>query len=499
MSGAFLYSSVASELVTIQTALGITAAYKRLQLMWGIADFYVDSAAGNDANDGKTQATAFATIAAGVAAIGTKPNRVLGLKYGSLFREQIASAAPGLTVIAYGDRSAGRPRIYGSTAVAGAWTVVSGNIYSTPLAYTPGSLAWITPAGVVTKLFPGTAGALTANQFAVSGGNLQVNIGKDPTTETIEVPRNISNALATSRGISVGAADQTFYDLKVMFWPDAGTSTTFARTSYYRVSCDYNVFDGFDQSYGGTGFLIDNCSANYNGKTYNGGGGPGDGSSAHDLASGVIQFSTFIGNTKTGVGNEPDTTVTTMFCYFEDNYVDMQVYDQVGGGSGDHTTATHIFAYNIARHLIRNGTWFVNTGNAVPAANVKVHNNTAYYDPSFTGNVTMYSVGRVQDWANNIVIADGYNNCAAMYGGSINSQNNTFYLMTNAWQSGYGPTTESGLLTTNPQVNNPVTGDYGLGVSSPAKTSGLALGYEADYYGSAVPAASPSRGAVQYV
>ena len=75
-----------------------------------------------------------------------------------------------------------------------------------------------------------------------------MNIGKNPTGDTIGVPNNLVSTTPAANGIYVGAADQVFADLDVKFWPGAGSVTSVANTRYYRVSCDYNTYDGFDQA-----------------------------------------------------------------------------------------------------------------------------------------------------------------------------------------------------------------------------------------------------------
>lgn len=78
---------------------------------------YVDSAAGNDANDGTTAATALQTLSAADADLVTSSR--LGMVNGSEWREALIPGENSLTIGATGD---GLVTIDGSEAVAGTWT-----------------------------------------------------------------------------------------------------------------------------------------------------------------------------------------------------------------------------------------------------------------------------------------------------------------------------------------------------------------------------------------
>ena len=95
-------------------------------------DFYVDSVAGDDANDGTSPEAAFQTIAAAQAAALSYGNGVrLGLARGSEWHEQLnLSSLTGVMVDDYGDAEQPMPRLDARDEVTG-WTKTAGrtNVY----------------------------------------------------------------------------------------------------------------------------------------------------------------------------------------------------------------------------------------------------------------------------------------------------------------------------------------------------------------------------------
>jgi hypothetical protein len=83
------------------------------------ADWFVDSVAGSDANNGTAQATPFATLAAVSTAVGVNPTKTtVSLKRGSLFRESLPAAVTSCTDYGTGNL----PIVDGSDVITG-WTV----------------------------------------------------------------------------------------------------------------------------------------------------------------------------------------------------------------------------------------------------------------------------------------------------------------------------------------------------------------------------------------
>ncbi len=91
-----------------------------------VYDFYVDSVNGSDANDGKSEATAFQTIGA----VPWDDNLSVGLARGSYWREQLDLGGLGFTGVSlnvYGDGTL--PTFDAADVFEGTWTLDSGNIW----------------------------------------------------------------------------------------------------------------------------------------------------------------------------------------------------------------------------------------------------------------------------------------------------------------------------------------------------------------------------------
>lgn len=472
-------------------------------------DYYVDSLGGNDFNDGRTASSPFATIAAAIAAVGSATNKTVGLKYGSVFRgERIAFGGVGTIVGAYGDPTLGKPQILGSTAIAigSTWTNVSGTIYSKALAYTPINVFWVTPAGTITKLYPGTAGALTANQWAVTGGNLQVNIGKDPTTETVEVPNNISSPASNDLAIGLipGAANQGYRNLVIRYWPGSGVTARMANFKVIGCSVGYNGNDGIDTESGAQDFLISRTTMEWNGALRApGSGGAGDGFSAHNTSRGIIEYCRFLYNDRSGVGNQADTFIITRYCYFEGNWGDWKIYAADEGNP----TGAHTLLYSVVRRTRSDESVIQVDGPSLAALTITVHNNTFATIASVTGGVALRFATGAVSIKNNIVGPNFASGIGAYYPGSgfgdavVTSDYNSFGC-TAKYQGGFGPgqngygSAGANDLLSDPQIIDLTNGNYGIKSTSPAKSTGAALGYAVDYYGNAVPT-TPCRGAVE--
>jgi hypothetical protein len=183
-------------------------------------DYYVDSKQGSDSNPGRSVLKPFRTL---TPVVGKKLRWGIGIACGSEVLadgfipkrsndgDGSAAGGGGEGMLVFGSYGSGPPPILkNSQAVtAGTWTNVSGTIYSTPSASTYyGTLIWWDAAaglgieGQVKALKKGTAGSLTINQWALASGNLQVNIGRAPTTSDVfEVPQN-TNSLFNVDGSS---------------------------------------------------------------------------------------------------------------------------------------------------------------------------------------------------------------------------------------------------------------------------------------------------------
>ncbi len=167
----------------------------------GFFNYYIDSVNGSDANSGMGRAQAWKTLAP-LLALSTIPlGMKVGLARGSIFRPAVSVVMPWsgtsehpIVFDAYGSVDQPMPSIRGSTAVSsGSWTLVTGTEYKLATAVSAGGrpfIYWDPNSGsgqqgsvsqVVQQLALGTAGSLTANQYQITGGFLNVNIGRAPT------------------------------------------------------------------------------------------------------------------------------------------------------------------------------------------------------------------------------------------------------------------------------------------------------------------------------
>lgn len=87
-----------------------------------LPDYYVDNLSGSDANDGKSPATAWQTIAK-VQATYLAPGKFVGFKRGGIWREQFAQNQSGL---------AGNPIVYGAYGIGAPPIITGSNLYITP-------------------------------------------------------------------------------------------------------------------------------------------------------------------------------------------------------------------------------------------------------------------------------------------------------------------------------------------------------------------------------
>lgn len=178
---------------------------------------FIDSVNGSDTNDGTSPAKAYKTVAA--AGLNTKPlTRGVGFAAGGEYildsflpMNGGASASAPIYIGSFG--TGPKPVLHNALKfTAGAWTNVSGSIYSAPTTSTfNGNNIWWAAGSVITILKKGTAGALTANQWVITGGVLQVNIGRAPNAfDVFNIPRNTNGSLVLNARNNVIVQDLSF-------------------------------------------------------------------------------------------------------------------------------------------------------------------------------------------------------------------------------------------------------------------------------------------------
>jgi hypothetical protein len=154
--------------------------------------YYVDGVYGKDTNDGRSLASAFATVKKGVSKVAAGDTVLIRA---GLYREGIdlngvpsGTAAKPITFGSYGD---GEVILDGSTKVSG-WTQVSGSIWRAPVGFTP---IGVVLNDVPLKQTPDGASAVTAGSgkwfYDAAGKTITADVGSvNPNSADIVVPNN---------------------------------------------------------------------------------------------------------------------------------------------------------------------------------------------------------------------------------------------------------------------------------------------------------------------
>lgn len=315
-----------------------------LRSTWQTTAYYVSSA-GSDSANGWSDSAPFATIAKALS-VGLYPGDRVYVNRGDEFRESLdlpagwSGKAP-IRITPYGSGSL--PALLGSSEIASAWTSVTGTEYSTDIAYDPRNCFLVdgdvTDYEATTKLTAGTAGSLAVGEYAyVSGtGKLHVNIGSNPTSERIEVPRTGEN-----QGIDFGTSSGFTVDqLAVVYSSGSGFSGTAGDTNTIQ-NC-FICFNGEDGiSVAGDAEI--NCVGNVirrNGGARTISGGRGDGVSYHATSSGLIANNTIRDNEKGGVVNLEGCNVTVARNWIQHNNLNAYVL------ASSETPGTHNWYHNL--------------------------------------------------------------------------------------------------------------------------------------------------------
>ena len=154
--------------------------------------YYIDGTLGKDTNDGKSLASAFATVKMGVSKVAAGDTVLIRA---GLYREGLnlngvpsGTAAKPITFGSYGD---GEVILDGSTKVSG-WTQVSGSIWRAPVSFTP---ICVVLNDVPLKQTPEGASAVTAGSgkwfYDSAAKTITADVGSvDPNSADIVVPNN---------------------------------------------------------------------------------------------------------------------------------------------------------------------------------------------------------------------------------------------------------------------------------------------------------------------
>ena len=502
--------------------ISLTALAIGLGTASALFDYYVDPDTGSDINPG-TYSEPYATLSNAVTvALAAGGNKSIGIKRGTTLRYDVIPALtqPNIRIGAYG--TGALPAFYGSLQTAVSSFTKVGNLYTiTSHTFDPFTLALVSGAGAVTKLnMTANSGTVSAADPAAEGewtwfpashatypNQLKFYSAATLTGYQVEVPQG-GTAI---NGITHSSDNCTIEQVSVRFWSGSGAVVGADNMLWSGIDSSYNGGDGIDADQNSTGFLCTGSSANYNGRRYGAGGGPGDGFSAHSAspngASGTIIGCTFIGNTQTGVGNQIGSNVTTRYCYFEDNYYDINIYNVADALIGSQT-----FDYNVIVHKTRTTPFFNSSGNLTAGLNnastVKLRNNTIYYASGVTATQVCNVQGYTNTFDSNVFkcasAITNFGQLVTASGGALETQmvftNNQINGTTNVWRtlstSFNQPQTNTGTLTTDPLFTNGAAYNFTLQAGSPCIDAGTDWGQTRDYAGNSITG-TPDRGAYE--
>lgn len=308
-------------------------------------DFFVDPITGSDSYSGKAPNAAFKTVAP---LIGVPLHRGVSFACGTRSKvsySPVNSGSEGQPLLFTSHGTGAKPIVSSAdTYFSASWTNVSDNIWSMPASSTwDGTLIWWDPtAGLATEgsvqaLIKGTAGSLAANQWAISNGCLQVNIGRQPVaTDVFEVPVN-NNIFAINRDFV------RLSDLKIMYGPGSLIEVASAKSvlGFHIDRCDLAYSDTaylLHLGHGGapTDFLVDDCD--FHDQANNAGAFSAHADSAAGGGNGIVQ------NTRIrrieGLSLTSHDTVALLHDHIT---IDGGKIAVVGGGKG--TPSPHTFQF----------------------------------------------------------------------------------------------------------------------------------------------------------
>lgn len=516
----------------LSLAIGAAALSKaKLLALYGYVsdqtfDAYVDgqpnSLLASDTNDGRSFATPFATLTAAIAAHAGRDNIRIGIKYGSVFRNQkitVASGDDGWSFAPVGDPALGMPQSLGSSQTAVASFTKSGSVYTlSSHTFDPKTLVLVSPAGRATKLYMtsasgGNSAVLPAAEgdwtyFPATHGTypsqLKFYSALDLTGYQVEIPQG--GAADLRNGFWSLANDTSVTGIAFRFWNSSGIACEGLRARVDSCLVDCPANDGVDFMQAAKDYYIIDTTIMYPGQRWAAGNGPGDGISAHtsgtDFATGTIVRCRLIGCLQAGIRNHSGTTTAGYGNYFQDCYQHISLDYNAGGpliGSHTHDYNVHVATPNAkgAQQFLAGN---VPTGSAVP---FKVRNCT-FYSKSGTTNPTnaMGLAGAAGEMTN----------CVIKFGGTttypfIMASGNSWTITNTSIHGhsagtvynpagGYVSPTLVNVSTADPLLTDPARGDYSLQAGSPAIDAGVNIGLTTDFAGNPV-GASPDRGAYE--
>jgi hypothetical protein len=435
-----------------------------------MTNWFVDPA-GSDSNSGRSSSSPFASFAP-LATCGVQGGDVIGLLGGGLWRTTLTIPASGVTVQPYGPAIA--PRIYNSVNIcSGSWARVTGKEYKVGAGGAPGpdtggptpAITWIDGNGLSTSIYKGTAGSLKAGQWAISGGELHVNVGRAPVaSDQFEVGNpSFCVAIEKSNVLIRGL------DLRYAGTYSIGCNVTNAVDDVTVEGCEisWNSADAMNVNLG-TGTNIHFLNNHVHDQPSDGAGG-GDGFSAHGAATGLVQGNRFERCGKNGADMTSDGVFIVRF-----NQFDKALY-AVGSGSGKGSLDFY-------------GNTFTNDPTVKDTGAASYHIIITAMASSFIGRIYNNSLNA------GTKVAVHYRGVGLLGGGTLDFRNNIIegpyslglnvdqVILTEDYNNIHGATTRaSGVvlgpndLNVSPLFASPSTGDFSLLAGSPCIGAGVVI------------------------
>jgi hypothetical protein len=414
-----------------------------------MAIFYVDQVNGNDDNAGSALLP-WKTIAKVNATSFTSGDIVY---FTGTFRENLIIPTSGVSYIG---RNA---TILGSDDIGILeWTLVTGTEYKCTLVADPKVVAWWNNGWI--KLTKGTKGSLTANQWAWNSGELNVNIGKDPTDERVEAGKRTTINSTSKSNITIAGFTTLFSTrngVNILGGENVVVSGNTVR---------YTANDGINGSSGATNVVVERNTIEYCGAGWGAGGAPGDGVSFHDSCTGIIRNNTIRFNDKTGIDNIDDTDFESYGNFIEGNYYDIYVTTS--------TTGQQDFHHNIIINNLNRPSLYMHTG---VTTTVNFYNNLIYSDNKESYGCLIYS--GTANIKNNIIV--GYSQGIKLSAGATaNLANNNVWGSTTPY---YGCSADDASISANPLFVDRFKRNFHLATRSPCIGKGIDVGLTTDYSG----------------
>lgn len=457
--------------------MGVRAT--RIILSAGGPTTYYVSAAGNDANDGRSLASPKRTIA-GVNGLSLKAGDTVAFRGGDTFNDAVLAPKQGAAYTSYGTGKATLSPSGGSARIVDGLNVsdlVFSNLtlggtttgYGIFLQYTAGVNGDLRFSGIDTAGVAGRHLFVDVTSAAVSLGDIVIenSVFFDASGDNVVIAVDTATIASVTIENCI-SSDAEWQGMYVGGWPSPGKVGTMNVSDCTFSGNGYTGLNG----YGLGGGLWERCVSLENGAEHGG----GVGIFAWLSNNVTIRHCESFGNTSPdadgdGFDLEGCTDCVIEYCYSHDNKgAGFFMYDY----SGSPGNLRNTFRYNISENDGSNTAYGGITlwaANGVTIQDARIYNNTVYSDiPGGSCLLLTNGPGLTGFIANNIFRASGTaNQKGGSGGGSMTVDKNVWY---GGVGSGYG----TNKITTDPLLVDPGAGEdwgYLLQPGSPAAAAGV--------------------------